>query len=118
MSAGTYDGSTYGYPPSRPGRLPFLETASLQRQGGEEVREVSISVWSIPDGRVTDAGVAYDHSAQVPLEAWDDLAGPEADSNLSLVLEGPPRRFKIVGSARMTILPHVELRLREMDQGG
>lgn len=94
------------YPPE--GQLPFINTARVMRGDTLIALHVPISVW--PAGASASlTGMTYDHQGEAPL----DFAPLFRTPNLRLFIDN--LRYTIVDWEQNDYLPHVALRLREVN---
>ncbi len=97
--------------------LPFDRVAAVVEQGGDPVagaEAIAVACRSMRSPRETNRGEVYDWTGEAEAKAAPFLVDAV---NRSLVLDDG-LTLKLVGAVAHDFLPHVELTLRQMKQGG
>lgn len=93
--------------------LPFDSPATIHDQGGAQVGTVDVSIRKLPSPRETRTGETYTWVGEADAAAAGELEGRV---NRHLIVDG--RRLNVISAVAFEALPHVQLLLYEVRQGG
>lgn len=90
--------------------LPFDLVGQI-KHGSTDLAQIELSIWPAGE-QTTNTGEAYDFTGEAQEEAAEHLVGKP---NRMIVVDGV--RYTVVSAFLHGYVPHVELRLRQVEAG-